>query len=469
MSRRDNPSLHKFLPMQKGKLLFFLCLTTSLATAQLQVSPNKRYLQTAEGKPFFWLGDTAWELFHRLSREEAEKYLKNRSDKGFTVIQAVVLAELDGLHDPNFYGEIPLENDDPEKPREAYFQHVDFIIRTADALGLYIGLLPTWGDKVFKNRWGKGPEIFNVENAKQYGRWIGNRYKNQKNIIWILGGDRNPRDEKDVAIWRSMASGIAEGVGGQDKALMTFHPQPNSPEDGGSAKWFHQDEWLDFNMLQNGHCRENNVWDRIQYVYDLKPVKPVLDGEPLYEDHPVCFNAKDLGTSSAYDVRKFAWLDVFAGAFGHTYGCHDIWQMYAPHRQPVNGPHFPWYVALDLPGASQLKYLRQLIESRPMFERVPDQSLITDALNANDRIQATRGNDYIFVYSAEGKKFTVNTNKISGKELIAHWYNPRNGELKEAGNFPKKHQAEFTPPTSGYGQDWVLIIDDASKKYTLPD
>ena len=454
--------------MNKIRLLVLLFVFTLTAQAQLRVSDNRRFLQTVDGKPFFWLGDTAWELFHRLTREEAEKYLKNRADKGFTVIQAVVLAELDGLHVPNPYGEVPLENDDPTKPREAYFQHVDFIVRKAEQLGLHIGMLPTWGDKVFKSTWGKGPEIFNVDNARVYGKWLGNRYKDQKNIIWILGGDRNPRDERDVNIWRAMAEGIAEGTGGHDKALMTFHPQPNSLEDGGSSKWFHHDEWLDFNMFQTGHCRENNVWDRIQHVYNLKPVKPVLDGEPLYEDHPVCFNARDLGTSSAYDVRKLAWLDVFAGAFGHTYGCHDIWQMYAPHREPVNGPHFPWYVAIDLPGSGQMKYLRQLIESRPMFERIPDQTLITDALNANDRIQATRGKDYAFVYSAQGKKFTINTSKISGKELVAHWYNPKNGEIKEAGKFKKTSSVDFTPPSSGYGHDWVLIVDDAAKNYPVP-
>lgn len=442
-----------------------LIVTTSLA--QLRVSENKRFLVTAEGKPFFWLGDTAWELFHRLTREEAEKYLKNRADKGFTVIQAVVLAEMDGLHDPNAYGEIPLENDDPTKPKEAYFQHVDFIINKAAELGLYIGLLPTWGDKVVKNRWGMGPEIFNTENAKIYGKWIGNRYKTKKNIIWIMGGDRTP-DEKGMAIWRAMAAGVVEGVGGQNKALMTFHPQPNGLEEGGSSKYFHNDEWLDFNMFQTGHCRENNIWDRIQVVYNRNPVKPVVDGETLYEDHPVCFNATDLGISSAYDIRKHAYLDVFAGAFGHTYGCHDVWQMYAPHRTPVNGPHFPWYVAIDLPGATQMKYLRRLIESRPMLDRVPDQSLITDGLGAHDRIQSTRGKDYLFVYTTQGKPITVNLGKISGKEAVAFWYNPKNGETKDDSRFQNTGQKTFTPPGSGYGQDWVLVIDDVAKNYEKP-
>lgn len=445
----------------------FLLLVTTVSFGQLRVSENKRFLVTADGKPFFWLGDTAWELFHRLTREEAEKYLKNRADKGFTVIQAVALAELDGLHDPNPYGETPLENDDPTKPREAYFQHVDFIINKAADLGLYIGLLPTWGDKVFKDRWGAGPEIFNTENAKVYGRWIGNRYKGKKNIVWIIGGDRNP-DEKAIAVWRAMASGIVEGVGGQDKALMTFHPQPNGLEDGGSSKYFHNDAWLDLNMFQTGHCRENNVWDRIQVVYNRAPTKPVLDGETLYEDHPVCFNAKDLGTSSAYDIRKHAYLDVFAGAFGHTYGCHDIWQMYAPNRTPINGPHFPWYVAMDLPGAGQMKYLRWLIESRPMLDRVPDQTLIKDAMGANDRIQATRGKDYIFVYTAQGKPITVNLGKISGKDATAFWYNPKNGETKDDSRFQNAGQKVFTPPTSGYGHDWILVIDDVARNYDKP-
>lgn len=384
-------------------LLAILGSVATYAQGPLSVSANQRYLVKADGTPFFWLGDTAWELFHRLNREQATQYLSNRAEKGFTVIQAVALAELDGLNTPNPYGDKPLLNNDPATPNEAYFKHVDFIVDKAAELGLFIGLLPTWGDKLSKEGWGVGPEIFTAENARTYGQWIGARYKDRKNIVWILGGDRNPRNDQDVAVWRAMAEGITVAVGGADKALMTFHPQPNDLADAGSAKWFHNDTWLDFNMFQTGHCRENNVWDRIQVAYKKTPIKPVLDGEPIYEDHPVCFNARDLGTSSAYDVRKHAYLDVFAGAFGHTYGCHDIWQMYDSTRQPINGPHMTWAQALDLPGAGQMKFLRRLIESRPMLDRIPDQSLITDARAEHDRIQATRGKDYLMVYSSQGR------------------------------------------------------------------
>ncbi len=447
-------------------ILLLLVFGQSAQTQSFTLSTNKRYL-LKDGKPFFWMGDTAWELFHRLDREEAEYYLKKRALQGFTLVQAVALAEFDGLNVPNSYGDKPLINNDPTQPNEAYFKHVDFIIDKAAELGINIGFLPTWGDKVFKAGWGKGPEVFTVENAKVYGKWLGNRYKNRKNLIWILGGDRNPRkDSKDVEVWRSMAAGIAEGVGGNDKAMMTFHPQPNSE---GAGEWFHNDEWLDFNMFQTGHCRDFAVYDNIKGAYDRKPAKPTLDGEPIYEDHPVCFNVTELGTSNAFDVRKSAYLDLFAGAFGHTYGCHDIWQMYSPNREAVNGPHVFWQQAMDLTGAKQMQWVRRLMESRPLLDRMPDQSLIVENnLSPNERIQATRGNDYIFVYAATGKAFTVNLGKTTGTQLQGFWYDPRNGKTTEIGKFDNKGTRLFTPPTSGYGQDWVLILDDAGKGYAKP-
>ena len=104
------------------------------ARAPTRVSPNGRYLLRQDGKPFFYLGDTAWELFHRLNRDDADRYLRNRAAKGFTVVQAVALSEVDGHIDPNPYGHLPLTDLDPERPAikdgpdNDYWDHVDFIV-----------------------------------------------------------------------------------------------------------------------------------------------------------------------------------------------------------------------------------------------------------------------------------------------------------------------------------------------------
>ncbi|MBN1561694.1 DUF4038 domain-containing protein, partial [candidate division KSB1 bacterium] len=247
---------------------------------QLRISADGRHIVHADGRPFFWLGDTAWELFHRTTPAEASLYLENRSAKGFTVIQAVLLAELDGLNEPSSNGERPLLNNDPATPNDKYFTHVDYVVDKAQALGLFIGMLPTWGDK-WNRQWGVGPEVFTPDNARQYGAFIGKRYKD-KNIIWILGGDRKPDDDDDLAIIRALAEGIEEQH--QGRQLMTFHPM------GGwsTSAWFHQDDWLDLNMFQSGHGEINNRnYLKTAHDYNLKPIKPVLDGEPCYEDHPI--------------------------------------------------------------------------------------------------------------------------------------------------------------------------------------
>ena len=186
----------------------------------------------------------------------------------------------------------------------------------------------------------------------------------------------------------------------------------------------------------------------------------MLDGEPIYEDHPVCFNAGELGTSGAYDIRKAVYLGMFAGGFGVTYGCHSVWQMNRPGAEPVNNPHYYWYQALDLPGANQMKHLKKLIASRPVLDRIPDQSLIEENnYDAHQRVQATRGKDYAFIYTAYGKPFTLNPGKIAGKTLRAQWYNPRTGESTDAGEIENSKKHVFTPPTTGYGHDWVLVLD----------
>ncbi|MDP8246076.1 MAG: glycoside hydrolase family 140 protein [Candidatus Hinthialibacter antarcticus] len=427
----------------------------------LHVSENQRFLVHQDGTPFFYLGDTAWELFHRLNREEAEQYLENRRQKGMNVIQAVGLAELDGLNTPNAYGEKPLIDNDPTKPNEKYFEHVDFIVNTAKEKGLYIGFLPTWGDKATK-AWGQGPVILtndNTEDARAYGRFLGERYKDAPNIIWILIGDRDA--EGYEAIWRAMAKGIGEGDRGAH--LITCHPMGGMS----SSKWFHDDNWLDFNMLQSGHGSfDNTNYKMIDADYNRKPTKPTLDGEPRYENHPVNWKPEN-GWFNDFDVRQAAYWGVFAGGLGTTYGCHDIWQMVAPGHTPISSARGSWDGSLDLPGVFDMIHLRKLMESRPFFDRVPDPSLIAEGQFDDGRhLQATRGKDYAFVYVPYGTNFKLNMGKISGDKSNAWWFNPRDGKAGELFEVKNEGVYEFDPPGEPKrGNDWVLVLDDASKGY----
>jgi hypothetical protein len=446
------------------------------AAPRLKVSDNHRFLVKEDDSPFFYLGDTAWELFHRLNREEADRYLEDRARKGFTVIQAVALAELDGHTVLNAYGYPPLVDLDPthpavkDGPDNDYWDQVDYIVNKAESLGLFIGFLPTWG-RYWHDKVKDGQPLFNETNAATYGEWLGRRYR-EKPIIWILGGDRAIDSEGQKAVIGAMARGLRQGDGGTH--LITFHPTGNS----GSSKWFQGDDWLDFNMRQNGHPAEfTGHYDQTRADYDRVPIKPVIDGEPLYEDHPVSFNAKNLGHSISADVRRPLYWDLFCGACGHTYGHHSVWQMWQPGRAPINGPLLPWYDAIDQPGAGQMQFARWLLESRPILTRIPDDALIvTDRVPTavpgagRYRFVATRdqSGSYAMVYAPVGRKFKVHLDKITGATVKAWWFNPRNGEAKAIGEFPNRGEQEFNPPDPGEFLDWVLVLDDATKGFPPP-
>ena len=431
----------------------------------LRVSRNRRFLEHRDGTPFLYLGDTAWELFHRLTREDAERYLELRRAQGFTVIQAVVLAEFDGLTVPNAYGALPLRKNDPRQPNEAYFAHVDWIVKKAAEKGLFVGMLPTWGDKVVTETWGKGPVVFTadaLEVPRAYGRFLGERYRDRPNIIWILGGDRKGAGFEPV--WNAMAAGLTEGDGGGH--LKTFHPGGGSS----SSAWFHDADWLDFNMLQSGHSKRDYANDQmIDADYARTPVKPVIDGEPRYEDHPINWKPED-GYFDDADVRQAVYWSVFAGGLGVTYGCHNVWQFYQSGREPISAARHSWVPSLRFPGAWDMLHLRRLLLSRPFQDRVPDQTLLVGARGPDaSHARATRGQTYAFVYLPTGEPVTVRLGKISGEDVMAWWFNPRNGVVKAVGTFVNRSTRRFAPPEDpGRGHDWVLVLDDTGYEYKAP-
>lgn len=425
------------------------------------------------------MADTAWELFHRLTLAEADHYFEIRRRQGFNVIQAVVLPEIDGLHTPNINGRIPLAGDDPTRPNELYFRDLDAVIRLAASKGLYVGLVPTWGDKINGEMWGVGPVIFNSENAKVYGRFLGQRYRDDTNILWILGGDRTA--EGYEALWASMADGITEGLG--HRPLFTFHPRGGMS----SSAWLHNAEWLSFNMMQSGHVLlDTPNWEMITSDYERNPVKPTLDGEPNYEDHPIDPYLRkwrpEHGRYTDYDVRKQAYRAIFSGACGHTYGHHSIWQFWTLQREPIHFPMPTWDEAILRPGAEQMFHLKNLILSRPYLSRIPAQEMIPDILPTPpvgeleaDRFNPLRaslpratccadGSFGMVYFPKADQTLRVNLNSLKGL-VRACWFDPRNGSSHPAGIYPNE-LVSFTSPIAG--PDWVLVLDSDKMDFAPP-
>lgn len=434
-----------------------MLVSQTLMLETITVHPSGHFLQTRSGKPFFYLADTAWELLHRCTREEITLYLDDRAGKGFTAIQTVLLAELDGLREPDPEGHLPLLNEDPDKPNEAYFEKVDWVVDQMLSRGLYPALLPTWGDKWDQGEFGAGPEIFTPENARTYGEWLARRYVD-KPVIWVLGGDRKVTQGRHYRVILSMSEGLRTHG---KKHLQTFHPSPP----GYPREVFYTDPFFDFVMTQSGHVRKGMPNDAIVSTdYHRFPPIPCLDGEPCYEHMPVMnpfWDGDESTRWTAHEVRKRAWWAVFAGACGHAYGCHEVWQMMSPDRKAMIAPGVPWQEALGFPGSSQMQIVRRLIEALPPFSLIPDHTLLHDALGEiEDHQVACRDIEfrYILVYAPTNNVIALDSTSAPKEEFDVTWLNPADGRLRKGE--PVKLSGKphpFSPPSEA-GPDYVLVL-----------
>lgn len=439
---------------------------------KLIVSDNGHYLQHENGTPFFWMGDTGWLLPEKLDRSEAKFYLNSCRKAGYNVVQ---VQTVNGIPAVNFYGQYSHPDgynfkDINKKGVYGYWDHMDFIIKQAEYNGIYIGMVCIWGGLVKAG-------LMSVKEAKAYGTFLAERYKDSPNIIWIIGGDVKGDVNPDQ--WNALAKTIKS----IDKNhLMTYHPFGRTA----SYYWFHNADWLDFNMFQSGHRRYDQTrgdgdnsaeaavaednWRYVEAGWAKTPAKPVLDGEPSYEDIPQGLHDPNEPRWQAQDVRRYAYWSVFAGAFGHTYGHNSIMQMVKIPNEGGYGARKTWIEALKDPGYNQMQYLKNLMLTFPFFERVLDQSIIADGNGTRyDRVIATRGNDYILVYNYTNRPMKLDLTKISGSRKNIWWYDVTDGSLKYAGEYDSKIQPFHFDGAYGAGNDHVLIAVDASKNYIEKD
>jgi hypothetical protein len=433
-----------------------LGMTTSASA--LQVSENKRFLVTNEGKPFFWLGDTAWRL-QLLAPQDLAYYLDARKAQGYNVIQGPVLTH-------GSASDLVETNSDPFNPNQAFFRRIDHIVNETDRRGLHSALVVTWGRNFNLFR--------DPDGARNYGRWLARRYRNRSNVIWIVAGEYAiaSRSAFALSIWRALGEGLREGSGG--RAVITIHGNWIPPALQTPSTFYHLDPWLSFNMIQSG--QGGNItpgaanWRLIEEDYLKSPPKPVLDGEATYEGE----EAPGRPAWDAFGVRRRAYWSVFAGAFGHTYGADRVFYFQEG-----------WRERLLLKGAVTLAHLRRLMESRPMLGRIPDQSLVvpTEPESARqpcvsipwqppcgvpNHVQATRDADggYAMAYVPGGERtVAIDASALSGSRLVAWWYKPDDGSASRVGEFARSPKLTFTTPP---GDDWVLVLDDKARNYPAP-
>ena len=455
---------------------------------KLEVSANRHYMQHTDGTPFLWIGDTGWGMIQQLTREEVDQYLDSRQALGFTVIQTVAHwsphgGGIDRSPDnaTNAYGFRPFTGDE-EKPNTAeplvvkggnpdapndYWDHVDYIIRAVKKRNMYLALLPCWASQLIT---GKGE--YTNEEAKTYGAFLGERYKNEPNIIWMLGGDTKAqfkgydKNQKysefdNRAIYRALAEGIVHGVTGQspawnqissawDQVFMTYHPDGDA--DFNSSNWFQEDVWLDANGVEVWK-EVNEVYRTILNDYQLtKPVKPALFLEGSYEYGTY---RHECGWVTPVRVRRQLYQTFFAGGAGHTYGAGPIWAMRGNGGDYNCG--YTWQEALNFPGAAQVAGIgKQFLIEHNWTKWIPNGNVINGTGEGESLKSAvtTESGDMALIYFSDNSNTRVNN--ILNKEAAAYWFYPRDGEIRKVDSFKLNESRNMNPPEKW--EDAILVL-----------
>lgn len=427
--------------------------------APLRISDNNRYFMEGE-TPFFWLGDTAWLMLQKLEEQEMRRYLRNRREKGYNVIQTVLVHTLPGVSESGCSLAPGVKN----VTEEAYWRFVDQALDMAQEMGLYLGLLPAWGSLVKDG-------VLNEENIEEYAEFLGKRFEKRPNIVWILGGD--VRGDAGAEVFRKEAAIFKKY---NPERLITFHPFGRTS----SSRWFQDEAWLDFNLYQSGHRRYDQAalgewddnetreaffgednWKYVERDYGYARKKPTLDGEPSYEGIPQGLHNPRNPYWEEWDVRRYAYWSVFAGAAGHTYGSNAVMQFYTEKEgKGAYGVRESWQDALHHPGSSQLCHLKKLMESVDFVNGKADDSLLLFGQKERyHRIAVFAGADYVFCYDYSGDEFLLDLSRYMDKPMDAWWMNPRDGVYSYIATLQGVRRWQASPVArKGAANDWVLVL-----------
>lgn len=411
----------------------------------LRIAAGGRYLVDNTGAPFLMIGDSPWSLIAQLNRSEVDQYLDDRRARGFNTLIVNLLEHKFSDNPPkNAFGDGPFTTPgDYSTPKEAYFAQADWVIQRAGEKGFAVMLTPSYlGFNGGDEGWYQDMAANGTGRMREYGRFLGNRYKSFENIIWLNGGDYNP---PNAALVEQVAEGIREF---DTNGLQTAH---TAPENAATDIWGGE-PWLALNNVYTYGA----VYAPSLTQYARPGMMPFFLIESAYED--------DFLAANEQRVRTQAYHALLSGAMGEFFGNSPIWHFNSPGMTPST----PWQAALDTRGARSITHLRNLFTPQKWWMLVPDSTntLLTSGLGSDmDRAVAARASDgsFAIAYMPSSRTISIDLGRLAGPRVTARWYDPTLGIFTTVAGSPFNAAGVqgFVPTgnnSTGFS-DWVLVLE----------
>lgn len=415
---------------------------------KLRISSNGRHLETANGRPFFWLADTAWNAALRGDAAEWERYLDTRAEQGFTVIQFVA-SPWRGCMSPR-HGRIFEEVGGVVTFDEAAFEKMEEWIDLIADRGLVPAPVMIW-DNNPQDRFFDWSE----ETCIEAGRLMIERWSRFE-PVWILGGDGDYRSSEQLERWKRIGAAVFSGL---DDVVATMHPC--------GATWvgdiFAQEPWYSFVGIQSGH---GSVHYDLNFLlsgpytrrwHEIR--KPFINLEPNYE---MAQSYVEGIRFTDYHVRRAAYWSLFsAPTAGITYGNNNIWVWAQADGEQAEGHGESWVAGtwtdgLETPGIEHLGSMRAILDDIGWVDLEPAPHLLARQPGWADP------NEFISVAQKPGGWLVIAYLPVGGEvwfdgtvpipDMEASWIDPRTGDVAEC---PIPEQGKFTAPDQN---DWLLML-----------
>jgi Protein of unknown function (DUF4038)/Putative collagen-binding domain of a collagenase len=412
----------------------------------LKTSINNRYFKDSYGRAFFMNADAGWTLFEKLTLADAKFYLQNRKSKRFNTIFVQLLPT--EPQQTNAYGEGAFVTaNDFGTPNEKYFEYVEQIIKEALNLRMAVAIAPAWLGCCGAN-WSEVQYQNGSDKCRQFGQYLGKRFEKYNNIVWIMGGGRDPLREETTQ--RAIAEGLKIET---PEALITYHAAASHS----STDVLGSEPWLDFSMIHTPPKSQgrvlmdtSQVYESAQNEYKKTRIKPFVLGQAQYEDQ---------STGTSLLMRQQAYWTLLSGGSGHCYGgsastFDDDWKN---------------LITKQLPGATDMATFYRTVVTLPWELLRPDfdNNIIAEGRGTytqNDyaSVATLPNNKLAVIYLPNSRAIKINMNNLAGSILRAIWIRPRTGKKTVGGTFEANGIKELTPPDMT--DDWLLLIGNIGRR-----